>query len=79
MTMKATVTRDASTERPPGEPRFKVTAAPMRLRTGIDPSSLARDLEISREVATFKALTVRLERSGRSDHPGSAEPEFTPT
>ena len=42
------------------EPRFRVGAKPMHLRSGIDPSRM-HDLDAALEVEAFKALTARLE------------------
>ena len=42
------------------EPRFTVTAKPMGLRAGLDPSRM-HDMDGALEVETFKALNARLE------------------
>ncbi len=47
------------------EPRFTVTARPMHLRAGIDPSRM-HDLDAVLEVEAFKALTTRLEREQKT-------------
>ena len=43
------------------EPRFTITAKPMHLRAGVDPTRM-HDLDAALEVARFKELTARLER-----------------
>ena len=43
------------------EPRFRVAAKPMHLRSGLDPSRM-HDLDAALEIEAFKALTARLER-----------------
>lgn len=43
------------------EPRFKIMAKAMHLRSGIDPSR-AHDLDAALEAAAFKRLTARLVR-----------------
>lgn len=43
------------------EPRFRVAAKPMHLRSGLDPSR-THDLDAALEIEAFKALTARLER-----------------
>ena len=43
------------------EPRFTITAKPMHLRAGVDPTRM-HDLDAALEVERFKGLTARLER-----------------
>ena len=59
--MRTTVTLDSDARRLLHEPRFKVAAKPMRLRTGLDPFRL-HDLDAALEVETFKVLTASLEQ-----------------
>ena len=43
------------------EPRFTVTAKPMHLRAGVDPTRM-HDLDTALEVERFEVLTTRLAR-----------------
>ena len=46
-----------------GKPRFTITAKPMHLRPGLDPTRL-RDLDDALEIERFRALTARLAQGG---------------
>lgn len=43
------------------EPRFTITAKPLRLRAGVDPTRM-HDVDAALEVERFQALTARLAR-----------------